>query len=192
MITPESLFNYLWENLSEKKTQRNKRNLEQFSEVMCEWMPMRFGEGSEYTDKLLPFSDLVDDFYDCLLEKYESSYIMKKEFMNALQFYCKNAPHIIELNPVELKNIQGRIIRSFLDVHPHFRPCDCVYVRTQEKLNDSKTNVHKPVRAISGITSSSAALELLEAVYHGSDTNADATQAYYRLCELLKLLMPNC
>ncbi|OJU36235.1 MAG: hypothetical protein BGN96_04570 [Bacteroidales bacterium 45-6] len=106
------------------------RNLRtEMTDIFFNWAEVYFSPGSPNCDKCVPRTLAMTDFEK---ETRQTKWTTQK-FTQALKAYCRYADHIIELNPRELMNSQGRIIRRH-ESKPG-SPVEMIYVRTKEALN---------------------------------------------------------
>ncbi|MBK5721315.1 hypothetical protein JGH11_10570 [Dysgonomonas sp. Marseille-P4677] len=106
------------------------RNLRtEMTDVFYNWAEVYFSPGSPNCDNLIERAKALKDFMD---ETKQGKWTTNK-FTKALKAYCRYAPHILELDPVEFKNSQGRIIRKSKTEKD--KPVEMIYVRTQEEIN---------------------------------------------------------
>ena len=95
-------------------------------ETFSEWAEHYFSENGENVDKLVCRQDAFQAFYEYAHPKNYTP----KAFSRSLESYCESAGYILELNPVELKGVYGRIIRKV-----EGRSREMIYVRTSDEIN---------------------------------------------------------
>lgn len=95
-------------------------------EPFFNWAEVYFSEGSGNTDRLIPRDDAFTDFKT--ISKINSWTTQK--FSSSLKYYCLNSSRVIELNPTELKNNGGRIIKKHQG-----KSTEMIYVRTTDSIN---------------------------------------------------------
>ena len=77
-----------------------------------DWAEMYFAKGGEHLDKFVVRKEAFDAF-----RLYSNnSKITMQSFSKKLKAFCDVTPYIDELNPVELQNSQGRIMKYFNNV----------------------------------------------------------------------------
>ena len=92
-------------------------------ESFLNWADVFFCIGGENVDKLVCREVAFQDFVGHVRPK---NYTMKA-FSRSLRSYCRYAEHIIELDPVELRNSQNRIIRKV-----EGKSKEMIYIRTTD------------------------------------------------------------
>lgn len=117
---------------------RNLRS--EMTDLFYDWAEVYFSPGSPNCDKCIPKWVAMRDFER---ETKQTKWTTRK-FTKALRAYCRYAEHIIDLDPNELKNTQGRIVRRY-EIPPDKRssatkpdetvPTEMIYVRTIASIN---------------------------------------------------------
>lgn len=116
-------------------------------EPFYNWAEVYFSEQSGNTDRLIPRDDAFTDFKN--ISKI-SSWTTQK-FSSSLKFYCLDSKRVIELNPKDLKNNSGRIIKKI-----DGKATEMIYVRTQEYINYTKIDNYENENNIADPGSSGA------------------------------------
>lgn len=94
-------------------------------DIFINWADIYFCEDGENVDKLVPKEEAFRDFMETSKVKMWTT----QTFTKSLRAYCKYAPHILELDPIELKK-NGRIIRKHNN-----KSTEMIYVRTKESID---------------------------------------------------------
>jgi hypothetical protein len=103
---------------------RNLRGV--MGESFLDWAQVYFSDTSGNCDKLLPRSDVYDDFKSVTgISKWTPH-----RFSKALKAYCEYNPAIFAYNPDEIKGKDGRIIRQH-----NGKATEMFYIQTKETLN---------------------------------------------------------
>lgn len=95
-------------------------------EPFFNWAEVYFSENSGNIDRLIPRDEAFEDFKK--ISKINGWSTQK--FSSSLKYYCLNSSKIIELNPTELKNNSGRIIKKH-----EGKSTEMIYVRTTETID---------------------------------------------------------
>lgn len=95
-------------------------------EPFYNWAEVYFSENSGNIDRLIPRDEAFTDFKT--ISKI-SAWTTQK-FSSALKYYCLDSSRIIELDPKELKNNSGRIIKKHQG-----KSTEMIYVRTKDTIN---------------------------------------------------------
>lgn len=95
-------------------------------EPFYNWAEVYFSENSGNIDRLIPRDEAFTDFKT--ISKI-SAWTTQK-FSSALKYYCLDSSRIIELDPKELKNNGGRIIKKHQG-----KSTEMIYIRTKDTIN---------------------------------------------------------
>ena len=93
-----------------------------------EWAELFFSEQNEYTDILIPRADT----FECFKGETGNKNWSAQKFKKALIAFCENSDRIIAFNPASLCNDGKRITRK-----SNGKMIECLYIQTQETLNDT-------------------------------------------------------
>ncbi len=110
----------------------------QIHPAFSDWAETFFAKGSPNCDRLIPRELAFSDFERISKVKNWKT----NQFTKNLRIYCKNARHIIELNPEEFQNASGRITRKYdFNDNRGSVAAEMIYVRTKQTLNYTDNNV---------------------------------------------------
>lgn len=98
----------------------------EMTDIFFDWAQVYFSEGSENCDTLRPKADVLKAFAD---DTKQMKWTTNK-FTKALRAYCRYADYVISLNPKELCNNSGRIIRKVNE-----KTTEMIFVQTKQTIN---------------------------------------------------------
>lgn len=104
-------------------------NMAEMGPNFHEWAAVYFSEENEHCDNSIPKNFAFEDFKKSTGIKSWTP----QRFMKALKAFCRVTPYVLELNPVELRGKDGRIIQKVEGT-----TYEMIYLRTKQEIDFTK------------------------------------------------------